>query len=107
YHLGDVFVSASITETQGLTFMEAMASGIILLCRYDDTLKSTIFDNENGFFFVDEDDMAKKIEMVSTLPEERKQEIIAKAIEGLEPYSMESFYERILHVYERAIKKNW
>ena len=107
YHLGDVFVSASITETQGLTFMEAMASGIVLLCRYDDTLKNTITDNENGFFFVDEVDMAKKLEMVSTLDQEKKKDVIAKAIEGLEPYSMESFYERILHVYERAIKKNW
>jgi hypothetical protein len=51
--------------------------------------------------------MAKKLEMVSTLDVEKKKDIIAKAIEGLEPYSMESFYERILHVYERAIKKNW
>jgi 1,2-diacylglycerol 3-alpha-glucosyltransferase len=87
--------------------MEAMASGVVLLCRYDDTLKDTIVDNENGFFFVDEDDMAKKLEMVSALPKEKKDEVIKKAIEGLEPYSMESFYERILHVYERAIKKNW
>ena len=63
--------------------------------------------NENGFFFVDEDDMAKKIEMVASLPSEKKEEVIRKALEGLEPYSMESFYERILHVYERAIKKNW
>ena len=69
--------------------------------------KIVTLDNENGFFFVDEDDMAKKLEMVSALSKEKREEVVAKAIEGLEPYSMESFYERILHVYERAIKKNW
>jgi 1,2-diacylglycerol 3-alpha-glucosyltransferase len=38
YQLGRCFVSASITETQGLTFMEAMASSLVLLARYDDSL---------------------------------------------------------------------
>jgi len=107
YHLGDLFVSASITETQGLTFMEAMAADLVLLCRYDDTLKDTITDNKNGFFFLDQDDMANKIEKIIELTPERKQEIIKEANEGLKPYSLETFYERIIRVYERAIKKKW
>jgi 1,2-diacylglycerol 3-alpha-glucosyltransferase len=53
YALGDLFVSASITETQGLTFMEAMASSLFLLARYDESLVGTIKDGEDGFFFLD------------------------------------------------------
>ena len=36
YQLGDVFVSASTSETQGLTYIEAAANGLPLLCRQDD-----------------------------------------------------------------------
>ena len=55
YHLADIYTSASITETQGLTFMEAMASGTIVLARFDANLADTIIDGETGFFFTNEE----------------------------------------------------
>ncbi len=107
YQLGDLFVSASITETQGLTFMEAMASNVLLLARYDDTLLGTIQDEKNGFFFLDENDMAKKIEKIIAMSKKEKEAVREAAILGLEDYSLDKFYERVKKVYERAIKKNW
>lgn len=107
YQLGDLFVSASITETQGLTFMEAMASGVLLLARYDDTLSQTIKDGKNGFFFLDESDMSKMIDKIISMSEEEKNKIIVEAINGLSEYSIDKFYERVKAVYERAIKRNW
>lgn len=50
YHLSNVFVSASITETQGLTYIEAMASGIPAVARYDKNLEDVIDDGVNGYF---------------------------------------------------------
>ena len=35
YRLGDLFVSASTIETQGLTYIEALAAGVPVLCRED------------------------------------------------------------------------
>src|SRR5699024_12545089 len=35
YRLADVFVSASRSETQGLTYIEALATGLPALCRRD------------------------------------------------------------------------
>jgi 1,2-diacylglycerol 3-alpha-glucosyltransferase len=62
YALGDCFVSASITETQGLTFMEAMAAGLIVLARYDDNLQGNDFaDGKTGYFFYDEEDFKEKL----------------------------------------------
>ena len=37
YQTGDVFLNASISETQGLTFIEAMAAGSLLLVRADES----------------------------------------------------------------------
>ena len=100
-------MSASITETQGLTFMEAMASNVLLLARYDDTLLGTIHDGKNGFFFLDEEDMAKKMDRIISLPEKEKERIRLEALNGLSEYSIDKFYERIKKVYERAIQRNW
>lgn len=49
YRMGDVFVSASLSETQGLTFIEAMACGIPLLCRHDESLEGVIIDGVTGY----------------------------------------------------------
>ncbi|WP_087972052.1 glycosyltransferase family 4 protein [Oceanobacillus rekensis] len=51
YQLGDVFVSASNSETQGLTYLEAMANGIPPLCRKDPSLEKLIVDGVNGWQF--------------------------------------------------------
>lgn len=60
-----MFVSASITETQGLTFIEAMASGIPVLARYDKNLEGVIIDGRNGYFFNDKVDLVQKIIQLS------------------------------------------
>ena len=49
YQLGDVFVCASNSETQGMTYIEALASGIPALCRKDACLDGVITDGYNGF----------------------------------------------------------
>lgn len=48
YRLADVFVSASRSETQGLTFLEALASGVPVVCRDDDSLDGVVVDGRNG-----------------------------------------------------------
>lgn len=107
YRLGNVFVSASITETQGLTFMESMAAGIPLMARYDDSLAEIIKDGENGFFFLDEESFPSKLERVMSLSKEERERIVLAARNGLEPYSLERFYKNIMEVYHRAIRKNY
>lgn len=44
YALGDIFISSSQSETQGLTYIEAMAAGLPLLCREDPCLSGVIED---------------------------------------------------------------
>ncbi len=107
YHLGDVFVSASLTETQGLTFMEAMAANLVVLARYDDNLKGTIKDGETGFFFYEEEDFKRKLDKIIKLKKGERKAILKAAEEANEPYSMERFYQNVTEVYRRAIKKNW
>ena len=107
YHLGDAFASASTTETQGLTFMEAMSASLVVLARYDDNLVGTIKDGETGFFFLDENDFGKKLGQVIELSKEGRNAILTQAMDAIEPYSMEHFYQSIMEVYQRVIRRNW
>ena len=107
YHLADIYTSASITETQGLTFMEAMASKTIVLARFDTNLADTIVDGQTGFFFTDEASFVEKAERILSLSEEGRKKIIDQSLKVVDTYSIEKFYENILEVYNRAIKKYW
>lgn len=51
YQLGDIFVAASTSETQGLTFIEAAANGLPLLCRQDPCLEGVLLSGENGYTY--------------------------------------------------------
>ena len=51
YQLGDLFVSASTSETQGLTYVEAAANGLPLLCRKDMCLADIISERDNGYTY--------------------------------------------------------
>ena len=54
YALGDIFVSASNSETQGLTYAEALAAGVPLLVRADECLESVLQEKVNGVAFENE-----------------------------------------------------
>ncbi|WP_270526863.1 glycosyltransferase [Longibaculum muris] len=103
YHVSHLFVSASITETQGLTFIEAMASGIPVLARYDKNLEGVVIDGRNGYFFETQQQLVEKI---LTLADSDLSELIEHALEDAKNYSSEIFYERIMKAYHKALSKH-
>ena len=64
YQLGDLFVSASTSETQGLTYIEASANGLPLLCRRDPCLDEILLEGDNGYTYVNYADFAKKLDFI-------------------------------------------
>lgn len=51
YSIADIFVSSSTSETQGLTYLEALASNLYLLVKEDDSLVGVLDDKINGCKF--------------------------------------------------------
>ena len=107
YNMADIYTSASVTETQGLTFMEAMVSGAIVIARYDDNLSETIIDGKTGFFFTSEETFTKKVEKIFEMEEGKLNQIKENALKICDVYSIENFYQNIMGVYKRAIRKYW
>ena len=103
YHAAQLFVSASMTETQGLTFIEAMASGLPVLARYDKNLDGVIVDGQNGYFFKNQEDLVQKIIQLS---QSDLQQLSYQARNDAQKYSSENFYQKIIQTYELALSKH-
>ena len=102
YQVADVFVSASTSETQGLTYIEALASGLPVVARKDPCLNNVLIHGENGFYFEDEKSFFYGVERVLYSHQEidyRKQ-----AMESVGQFSTEQFASRIENIYFHVTK---
>ena len=68
YQLGDLFVSASTSETQGLTYIEAAANGLPLLCRQDECLTDVLREGVNGYEYTCEEEFLQAIDTMMADP---------------------------------------
>ena len=99
YHAFDYFVSASITETQGMTFIEALASGLLILARRDEVLDDLILENENGIYFKDSLELSNIIETLIDNKIDHKE----VCINSVKQYDSKTFYNEIMKVYHKTI----
>ena len=104
YQLGDLFVSASSSETQGLTYVEALAAGVPALCRADPCLDGVIRDGENGWQFRDFSDFMKKLDAFRAHPEQH-QTLSKQAALSAKDYSAEEFARRVEAIYLAQIAR--
>ena len=99
YQLGDVFVSASTSETQGLTYLEAAANGLPLLCRRDPCLDGVLVEGRNGWEYEAEEEFCEIIDAILANPQWRinagnQSEQIASS------FDKSRFAEKIEDIYE-------
>ena len=105
YRLADVFATASKFETQGLTVIEALASGVCALCILDDSFKDALIDNVNGNFFETEKEYVYLVDKLMT-DEKLLNKYKKNAIKTANEHSYLTFGDKVLEVYELAIKNN-
>lgn len=106
YQMGDVFVGASLTETQGLTFTEAMAAQIPVVAKYDKNLDDLIQDKINGRIFYKDEDLSGILYEV-LMNKEECATMVENAYEGIEPLSSKCFGESVEKVYMEVEKQNY
>ena len=103
YQIADVFATASKSETQGLTVIEAMSASVPVVAIEDDSFKEIIVPDLNGYLFKNKKQYYKNIE--SLIENKEKKEFLSmQARNTSESYSSKYFAEKILKVYESALK---
>lgn len=102
YASGDVFVSASTFEVHSMSYLEAMANGLPLLCREDDSLRGVLEHGKNGLIYHSRQefvDFAYKL-----LSDDALRNAMARcSCEKAEGFSEAAFASSMLKAYEDAI----
>ena len=102
YGLSTIFATASRTETQGLTVIEAHAASLPVLAADDPSFSSIVVDDLNGYLFKNKKQYKKQVE---ELMENRElvHKLSKQAKISSERYSSKYFAERVLDVYNLAL----
>lgn len=103
YHLSDIFLTASTSETQGLTVVEAMAAGVPPICIDDESFRNTVVDDLNGRLFNTKKEL-KKIILDLYNNKELVDRYSRQSVINCERFSSKYFAESVLDVYNHAIK---
>ena len=104
YAAGDVFVSASTFEVHSMSYLEALAAGLPLLCRADDALTGVLAHGENGLVYHTREefvDFARRLLSEGGLREEMARRSSQKA----KDFSSGAFAAAVNKVYDEAIRE--
>lgn len=104
YQVGQAFVTASTSETQGLTYIEALASGTPVICKYDSCIKDLIINYKDGFTFNNEEEFHRAVDTVFS-NEEALKSMAQEALEKAEEYSLEAFGKSVSRAYFETLSK--
>ena len=96
YKAADFFISASTSETQGLTYLESIASGTPIIAHGNPYLDNVVTDKIFGTLYYNEHDLARAIlEAVIATPDMDAEKLADKLYE----ISAENFGRRVYEFY--------
>lgn len=102
YRLADIFVSGSRSETQGLTYIEALACGVPVVCRDDASVEGVVVNDRNGHRYRSSEDFTAAMSAVLTIPalHSRWSE---GAVASAGRFGRGTFVRAICAAYDRAV----
>ena len=102
YRLADVFISASKTETQGLTIFESLAAKTPAIVRKDENVLSYIEHGAQGLIFDDENDLPEMVFSVYR-DNELREKLMANGFETAQMLSAENFGSNVEAAYLKVL----
>lgn len=103
YKLGNCFVNASSSETQGLTYIEALASGLPLLVKNDECLSDVLVEGENGYGIDNEQELTNKMKELFINPC-MTEKLRLNTKNSVENYTEVCYASNVLKIYNQAIE---
>lgn len=102
YHACGLFATASLSEMNSISMLEAMASGLFVLQRLDVFNKAQIQPGINGNTYQTASELAVLIKEQSALTQSERMERRGTVTAFTKRYGPDEFITNVLNVYERA-----
>ena len=100
YQTADVFVSASQSETQGITYIEALAAGVPVLAKEDPCLDGVLTPGVNGYTFIDGSTFLDGLEAIFS-----DASLGTRALQSVDKFSDYQFALKIEDLYRSEVLK--
>ncbi|MDO4611718.1 MAG: glycosyltransferase [Candidatus Saccharibacteria bacterium] len=113
YKIGDVFVTASEIETQGIVLIEAAATGLPLVAVDAGAVAEVCRNNENGFLI--KKDATKNFDVKSMIAErvtmiledgKLQERFSVKSIEIAHEHDFEKTLDQFINIYNKVIQRD-
>ena len=105
YAISDIFVSASTFEVHSMSYLEALANGLPMLCREDDALKGVLEYNKNGFSYHSQNEFIEyAYELLSN--DNLRKKMADCSYKKAEDFSNDVFASSMVKVYINAINES-
>lgn len=105
YHACDLFATASLSEMNSISMLEAMASGLYVLQRLDVYNKAQISEGENGKLFETKAEFGTELELEKSMSEQERKARRTAVTASTQRYGQKEFIQAVLNVYERALDR--
>ena len=104
YYAGcDIYITASLSDTNSISMLEGMATGLPVLQLYDELNKDQVVDGVTGYSFTDANDMYKKLKILMEQSEEEKEQQRNTVRASVERANDEKFSSYLIDVYEEVV----
>ena len=98
----DIYVTASLSDTNSISMLEGMAAGLPVLQRRDPINANQIKDGENGWSFDSPEEMAELLRKFRDMPDAEKQQLKESTRQSIMDAGCTALADRTLHIYDLA-----
>lgn len=103
YHACDAFATASLSEINSISMLEAMASGLYVLQRLDIYNKNQITEGVNGSLYTSAAEFGDLVREAAALDDDARLERRRNVTGSTQKYGRTEFIAAVVNVYERAM----
>ena len=102
---GDVYVTASLSDTNSISMLEGMAAGLPVLQLYDELNKDQVKDGVNGFTFRNAAEMASELRRLKNIDAEQLRILKSSVRQSVKNSGAQNLANYITTIYTRILSE--
>ena len=103
-HTCDIYVTASLSDTNSISMLEGMAGGLPVLQLYDELNADQVRDGVNGYMFRDAKEMGQRLRQLRDMDPEQLQQLKTSVIQSVKNSGAENLANYIQTIYYNIYK---
>ena len=103
--IGDMYVTASLSDTNSISMLEGMASGLPVLALTDPLNEGQVVDGVNGYSFNDADEMGSYMRKIRDMSPAERAAFSSSTVQSVRTSGSEDLAKKLLAVYTSTMTR--